>query len=81
MNEQAASLLQLVSRFTLDGGEADMAALQVAAPRPAAPRPRPARRAAPAPIKVRREQPRLTSGFGALGPSQKHSGSGEWQEF
>ena len=49
---------------------------ELAAPRPAA-----RRKAAPAPIRVKSDQPWLTSGFGALGPSLKASGNGEWKEF
>jgi methyl-accepting chemotaxis protein len=77
MKEQAASLLQLVSRFKL-GGEQDEDAttLQAAMPRPA-----PARRAAPAPIKVRSERAKLISGFASLGAPHKLSGNGEWKEF
>src|SRR5512140_864466 len=51
MKEQAGSLLQLVSRFKLGGGEGD----------------------ASEPIRVRSEQPRLTSGFGALESPHRHS--------
>ncbi len=83
MKEQAASLLQLVSRFKLGGEQGDGATLQAEAPRAAAPRraaPAP-RRAAPAPIKVRSDQARLTSGFGALEAPHRHSGNGEWKEF
>lgn len=64
------------SRFKLGGEQGAMAPLQAAAPRPAA-----RRKAAPAPIRVKSDQPRLTSGFGALGPSLKASGNGEWKEF
>ena len=78
MKEQAASLLQLVSRFKLGGGEGEA---RRAAGCSAAPGGRAAQGAAPAPIKVRTEQARLTSGFGALGASVKASGNGEWKEF
>ena len=76
MKDQAASLLQMVARFKLGGGEGESAPLQAATPRRAAPR-----KAAPAPARVKSDQPRLTSGFGALGPSLKASGNGEWKEF
>jgi hypothetical protein len=78
MKEQAASLLQLVSRFKLGASDqAEAAPVQVKAPRKTvAPR-----KAAPEPSRVKADPLRLTSGFGALGPSQKHSGSGEWKEF
>jgi methyl-accepting chemotaxis protein len=84
MKEQAAALLQLVSRFKLgggEGGEGEAAPLRAATPRAAAPRPAPVRRAAPAPIKVRSEQARLTSGFTPLDAPAKGSGNGEWREF
>jgi hypothetical protein len=78
MKEQAASLLQLVSRFKLGSGEAKAAPVQPKAPRKAAP----PRNAAPEPIRVRNADPlRLTSGFGALGPSAKAALNGEWKEF
>ena len=44
MKEQAASLLQMVARFKLGGGEGEAAALQAATPRPAAARARRRRR-------------------------------------
>jgi hypothetical protein len=79
MKEQAASLLQLVSRFKLgSGAQAQAAPVQPKAPRKAAP----PRNAAPEPIRVRNADPlRLTSGFGALGPSAKAALNGEWKEF
>jgi methyl-accepting chemotaxis protein len=88
MKEQAASLLQLVSRFKLGASDQEEAAtLQAAAPRAptsrkAAPTPRraaPARRDTPAPINA--DQGRLTSGFATLGAPHKTSGNGEWKEF
>jgi methyl-accepting chemotaxis protein len=80
MKEQAGALLQLVSRFKL-GGEGEMATLQAATPRAAAPRAAAPRRPAPTPIKVRPDQAKLTSGFGALEAPQRRSGNGEWKEF
>ena len=78
MKEQAASLLQLVSRFKLGGGEGELTALQATSPRPAA-----ARKAAPVPIKVKADAAQLGAAFAAvaLGTSQKASGNGEWKEF
>jgi methyl-accepting chemotaxis protein len=86
MKEQAAALLQLVSRFKLgqeQGGEGEAAPLRAATPRAAAPRPAPPRKkqAERAPIQVRQEQARLTSGFTPLDAPAKGSGNGEWQEF
>jgi len=78
MKEQAASLLQLVSRFKLGASDAAEAApVPVKAPRKAAAQ----RRAAPEPIRVKADPLRLTSGFGALGPSARASRNGEWKEF
>ena len=80
MKEQAASLLQLVSRFKLGGGDQGEAApVQATAQRKAA-SPRKAR-PAPESIRVKADPLRLTSGFGALGPSARASGNGEWKEF
>jgi methyl-accepting chemotaxis protein len=60
MKEQAAALLQLVSRFKLGGREGEVASLQAAALQ------------SPARIKVRSDQARLTSGFGVLEAPQRH---------
>jgi methyl-accepting chemotaxis protein len=77
MKEQAASLLQLVSRFKLGAGQSQYVPLRAAAPKPPAPRQPP-----PAPIKVRSEPARLTSGFTPLeAPAMVSSGNGEWREF
>jgi hypothetical protein len=76
MKEQAASLLQLVSRFKLgDGIHGQPAPIHAKAARKATPR-----RAAE-PIRVKADPLRLTSGFGALGPSESTSRDGEWKEF
>jgi methyl-accepting chemotaxis protein len=81
MKEQASALLQVVSRFRLRGAEGEVATLQAVRPRAAAPRAAAPRRSAPAPIKVRSDQARLTSGFGALEAPHRRSGNGEWKEF
>ena len=79
MKDQAASLLKVVARFKLGGGEqTEVTPLKAKSSRAAAPR---KAQPAPAPIRVKADQPRLTSGFGALGPSVKASGNGEWKEF
>ena len=78
MKEQAASLLQLVSRFRLGGADLGRVAPErakvsrTATPRKAAP---------PAPIQVKADPLRLTSGFGELSPSVKSSRNGESKEF
>ena len=78
MKEQAASLLQLVSRFKL--GATDMG--EAVPQRSNVSRRVPPRKAVPEPIRVKNADPlRLTSGFGALGPSAKASRNGEWKEF
>jgi hypothetical protein len=70
MKEQAASLLQLVSRFKLgatDLGEATPERSNVS--RRASPR----KAASPPPFPVKADPLRLTSGFGELSPSVKSS--------
>jgi len=78
MKEQAASLLQLVSRFKLGGEHGELATPQGQAARAA-----PSRRAAPAPIKVKSDPAKLAAGFAAvaLGGPPKAPGNGEWKEF
>ncbi len=80
MKEQAAALLQLVSRFRLQGAQATYEPLQQAtAPKGKAGAGRKARQ--PAPIKVRHEQARLTSGFTPLDGPPKVAAGSDWQEF
>jgi methyl-accepting chemotaxis protein len=82
MKEQAAALLQLVSRFKLGRSEGEVATtVQLATPRAAARRAAAPQKPALAPIKVGSDQSRLTSGFGALEAPQRHPGNGAWQEF
>jgi methyl-accepting chemotaxis protein len=76
MKEQAGSLLQLVSRFKLGGGEGEFTPLQAAAPKPAV-----SRMAAPASIKVRSDRAKLAASFATLSAPHKTSGNGEWKEF
>ena len=78
MKQQAGSLLQLVSRFRLGATDLGRAVPERAREsRKATPR-----KAAPsAPIQVRADPLRLTSGFGELSPSAKSPRSGEWKEF
>jgi hypothetical protein len=78
MKEQAASLLQSVSRFKLGADDAAFAALREAAPPPARPvvEPQP-------PIRVR---PPARLGADPLpaklsAPPAHSSGNGEWKEF
>jgi hypothetical protein len=78
MKEQAASLLQLVSRFKLGGEQGEPKTLQAATPRSA-----PARKPATSPIKGKAEAAQLDAAFAtvALGAPQRASRNGEWKEF
>jgi hypothetical protein len=82
MKEQAASLLQLVSRFKLGGEQGEPKTLQAATPR-SAPAPAPARMPATSPIKGKAEAAQLDAAFAtvALGAPQRASRNGEWKEF
>jgi methyl-accepting chemotaxis protein len=78
MKGQAATLLQTVSRFKLDGEHSEAAVPQPAAPAPAVPG-----RGVPAPAKAR-ARARLASGYAtALGAPQLRAstGSRDWKEF
>jgi methyl-accepting chemotaxis protein len=78
MKGQADSLLHMVARFELGGGDAPAAETATMAPPARAARPLPARRPQP---------PRLTSDFAPLAAAtsgatlQRSSGNGEWKEM
>ena len=77
MKEQAASLLQLVTRFKLDGSLDQPAPARAQAAPAATPR----KRAPSMPIRVKADPLRLTSGFGELARPAAATGNGQWKEF
>jgi methyl-accepting chemotaxis protein len=75
MKEQAASLLQVVSRFQLGGGQAPQASREAGSGK-LSPTP-----AAPQPIKLKARQTFPATFAAALAAPAGRSGNGEWREF
>ncbi|HEX7890442.1 MAG TPA: methyl-accepting chemotaxis protein [Ramlibacter sp.] len=77
MKVQAASLLQMVSRFQLVEGQAAYSPLQPVA------KGEPAAADTPAPIQVKPSAKQLPSGFAAAlaAPEAKRAANGDWKEF